>query len=65
MDHWEDGKVGWEAWTHEPRDLPSLVPGLMLERGCSGVVGNFLRVSPKALRRALSSSGFRGKYAPG
>ena len=47
MDHWETGKVRQKARTHEPGDLPSPVPGLMLERGCSDVVGNSLRVSPK------------------
>src|SRR5262245_5403625 len=37
--HWATGKVGMEARTREPGDLPSAVTGLMHERGCSSVVG--------------------------
>jgi hypothetical protein len=40
-DHWETGKVRQTALTREPGDLPSAVPGLMGERGCSHIVGMF------------------------
>ena len=50
-DHWETGKVEQRAETREPGDLPSTVPGLMLERGCSGIVGHFRPETPKALTR--------------
>ena len=52
-DHWETGKVRQTALTREPGDLPSAVPGLMGERGCSHIVGMFHRSSPKALTRVL------------
>jgi hypothetical protein len=55
-DHWATGKVGQRAVTREPGDLPSTVPGLMGERGCSSIVGIFHRNAPKALTRFLSPS---------
>jgi iron complex transport system substrate-binding protein len=63
-DHWETGKVGQPAQTREPEDLPSTVPGLMGERGCSRIVGMFHRASPKALTRFVWSLGFGGKNVP-
>ena len=62
-DHWATGKVGKKATTREPGDLPSAVPELTLERGCSDVFGHPWGAPPKALTRDQGQSASEGSMS--